>query len=214
MIKIKINKLFIHNIDKVINIHGVPVFVTGVMPLNDDINAVHFFNGKVEVEYKLQEETGIQPMNKISTSLDALDAFQPCIDLWEKEIKKSADLIGLAVGDTKITVIDKTDQLADERSQLHSLYNTDWLVVRHIEQQALKTPTSLSEADFIALCKERQQARIAIKQLKSKSKPVDIVTDKNKVKQQNIDMCQQQCQQLQKDLDKLNNIKAIVKELG
>lgn len=43
------------------------------------------------------------------------------------------------------------------------LNSTDWKVMRHIRQQALGIPTTLSEEEYIALEQERQNAASSIK---------------------------------------------------
>jgi len=45
---------------------------------------------------------------------------------------------------------------------LEFLRNTDWKVLRHLRQKSLNIPTSLSDADYIALEQQRQAAAARI----------------------------------------------------
>lgn len=55
--------------------------------------------------------------------------------------------------------IEKIDQKESLNKDLKKfLSDTDWKVLRHIRQKALKIPTSLTEKEYIALENERQVA--------------------------------------------------------
>lgn len=48
------------------------------------------------------------------------------------------------------------------RKALIFLSSTDWKVLRHIREKALGQPTTLSDAEYLALEQERQQAADSI----------------------------------------------------
>lgn len=58
----------------------------------------------------------------------------------------------------KVIQIDTPSPVDQSLANLEFLTSTDWKVLRHIRQQALGIPTSLSEEEYLELEKQRQIA--------------------------------------------------------
>lgn len=65
-----------------------------------------------------------------------------------------------AVGDAESTVI--KDRNTANRTRMY-LIDTDWMVLRHIREQALGIETTLSQEEYLQLELDRQRAAKAIK---------------------------------------------------
>lgn len=61
------------------------------------------------------------------------------------------------------TALDQLDQLTVNEDKIKFLAKTDWKVLRHIREKALRIPTSLSEDEYFDLELQRHDAANAIK---------------------------------------------------
>ena len=61
------------------------------------------------------------------------------------------------------TALDQLNQLTVNEDNIKFLAKTDWKVMRHIREKALRIPTSLSEDEYFDLEMQRHDAASAIK---------------------------------------------------
>lgn len=73
------------------------------------------------------------------------------------------DIPSFTVLPYSIEVVDARSQDQSNKKLQHLLNKTDWQVLRHIRQQALGVPTSLSAAEYLDLELRRNNAANSIK---------------------------------------------------
>ena len=77
--------------------------------------------------------------------------------------KKTFDVKTGAVIDYSIEVLEQVAKNEEIKQNKNYLDSTDWMVLRHIRQKALGVPTSLTEAEYLALEQKRADAAARIR---------------------------------------------------
>lgn len=73
------------------------------------------------------------------------------------------DVVSRKVVTVDISILSQKEQEKANAIEREFLNSTDWQVMRHIRQKALGVPTSLTEAEYLALEKNRADAAARIR---------------------------------------------------
>jgi hypothetical protein len=194
----QVTQLFIQTMDKNITVNNQTIFIAGDIPIDKNINAVIYNDGKGEIEYNTYVDVGRKTPNKTITSIAD---FQLCIDLWlttkQQHEKDNALAQGLKIDNkNKLTIDADKEKVQLERTAQQLLVATDWQVTKYVEQQGRGIDTSLTKEEFEQLCTARDAARKQINKIASIKDPQILLANQSaqqqNIKTQNMKILQEQ----------------------